>query len=365
MNYAIDQAQVTTDAADNKLLAQLRERLHQAGFFLPPDGFLLIKAVVLTLIFSLAYAALLTLRHGGLLALTVGLLGLSMVQFSLLAHECGHFAASRKRWVNDLWGYFGMSLICGVSFSRWRPAHNSHHRSCQEELEDPDMQFDVLLSVHERSAARKTGFGKWIRPYQAYYFWPLTLLYWLSMRYDGLVHLFQQPKKASWDWLALPAHYVLWLVIPGLVIGPRLALVAYAIASCLLALLSAAIFAVNHIGMPIIRTDESKSFLRQQIECSRNIDNHPIWDHFFSGLNFQIEHHLFPYVAHHRLRLGQPITQQFCTEHGIPYQQASFSAALIAVTAHLRAISQSAEEKNGQENPVSPQSSSRMPRSRS
>ena len=76
-------------------------------------------------------------------------------------------------------------------------------------------------------------------------------------------------------------------------------------------------------------------YLEQQVTTSRNIANPPLLDFFYGGLNSQIEHHLFPRVAHNRYRQMRPIVRGFCEERGIAYREDTLYRALASVGNHL------------------------------
>ena len=326
-----------TDDGDADLIENLRGRLLRAGLFDPRPSFYWIKGITLAMVQAFGYWLLIH-RQAGWRGAGVIVCALAMVQFGILAHDAGHRSISRARWVNDLWGYFSMSFVCGMSFSRWRAAHNLHHARSQEQERDPDMQFDLLLAVYEDDVRRRSRFGKRLVRYQAWYFWPLTLFFWVSLRADGLRHLVREPLPSRIDRWILPLHYALWLLVPAIVTGPSPALWNYVATSCLAAILTASLFAINHVGMPIIGPHTAISYLRQQAELSRNITCGKWADLAFGGLNFHIEHHLFPRIGHANLRSVQGIVRPFCGEHGIRYHEQSFGQALRSVVLRLAAV---------------------------
>ena len=73
-------------------------------------------------------------------------------------------------------------------------------------------------------------------------------------------------------------------------------------------------FAPNHKGMPQIAAGVKVDFLRRQVLTSRNIGGGVFMDHFMSGLNYQIEHHLFPSMARPKLARTAKLVREFCAE---------------------------------------------------
>ena len=147
--------------------------------------------------FFLSYFALLALPFGVVWLVLAPLCSVALLTMGFVGHDAGHYALSRKPWINDLWGQFGMTFLCGMSFGFWRSRHNLHHVHCQEIEGDPDMHFGVLFSVYPNSANWQTPLGRFFLRIQKWAFWPLSSLYWVALRYDGIRDLFQRPKETA------------------------------------------------------------------------------------------------------------------------------------------------------------------------
>lgn len=323
-----------TDRLQAGSLRELHAALDEHGIFNPSRiwvGSLLVWVPT----FAGSYLALLVLPIGLTWFFLAPLCAVSMLTMGFVGHDAGHFALSKKGWVNDVWGQFAMTFLCGMSFGFWRSRHNQHHIHCQEVDGDPDMHFGVLFSVYPESSNWHTRVGRFFLRVQKWAFWPLASLYWVALRYDGIRDLFQQPKQTRIDRFLMPLHWIILLVVPGLVFGWPAAAAAYVTMSCLSSLMTASVFIPNHIGMRRLATGESLDYLEQQITTSRNITNPRFLDFYYGGLNSQIEHHLFPRVAHHRYRAMRPIVRAFCQKNQIPYQEASLYGALASVGNHL------------------------------
>jgi fatty acid desaturase len=315
-------------------LKDLHAELDARGL-LEPTGVWRRKLLFWLPAFFVSYLALLAIPLGPLWLVLVPLAALAQLTMGFLGHDAGHYAVSRKPWINDVWGQFGMTLLCGMSFGFWRSRHNRHHAHCQEVGGDPDMHFGVLFSVYPHSASWQTPLGRLFLAVQKWSFWPLASFYWVALRYDAIRDLFQQPKETRVDRILLPLHWIVLLVVPGLVFGWGTAVLAYVGVSCLSSLMTASVFIPNHIGMRRIGPGEEVSYLERQVATSRNITNPPLVDFYYGGLNSQIEHHLFPRVSHDRYRAMRPIVREFCRQRGISYQEASLYEALASVGNHL------------------------------
>ena len=103
-------------------------------------------------------------------------------------------------------------------------------------------------------------------------------------------------------------------------------------------------FAPNHKGMPILSRGEEPDFLRRQVLTSRNVRGGRVVDLVLGGLNYQIEHHLFPSMPRPNLRRAQALVREFCQEHHIPYSETSLLASYGLVLRHLHAVGRSLPE---------------------
>jgi fatty acid desaturase len=318
-------------------LKALHAELASRGLFEPSHSWRW-RLLLWTPAFLLSYLGLILLPFGPLWLLLAPLAAVALLTMGFVGHDAGHYALSRRRWINDVLGQFAMTLLCGMSFGFWRSRHNRHHTHCQEIDGDPDMHFGVLFSVYRNSASWRTPLGRMFLRVQKWSFWPLAAFYWVTLRYDAIRDLFQRPNETKIDRFLLPLHWIALLVVPALVWSWPAAIVAYVTVSCLSSLMTASVFIPNHIGMRPLRPGEEISYLERQVTTSRNISNSRWLDFYFGGLNSQIEHHLFPRVAHHRYRAMRPIVRAFCHEHGLAYEEATFIRALAAVGGHLGAM---------------------------
>lgn len=97
-------------------------------------------------------------------------------------------------------------------------------------------------------------------------------------------------------------------------------------------------FAPNHKGMPIFGKDDKIDFLRRQVLTSRNIRGGRITDLALGGLNYQIEHHLFPSMPRPSLRHAQELVRAFCARHGVAYHETGLVDSYAQVLRHLHAV---------------------------
>ena len=90
--------------------------------------------------------------------------------------------------------------------------------------------------------------------------------------------------------------------------------------------------------MPTLTEADELDFLRRQVLTSRNIRGGPVVDVVLGGLNYQIEHHLFPSMPRPNLRRAQPVVRRFCERNAVAYQEASAYSSYRDVLRHLRDV---------------------------
>jgi fatty acid desaturase len=97
-------------------------------------------------------------------------------------------------------------------------------------------------------------------------------------------------------------------------------------------------FAPNHKGMPIIGAEQKLDYLRRQVVTSRNVRGGWFVDQLLGGLNYQVEHHLFPSMPRTHLRKAQRLVQSYCAQHRIPYTETGLFASYACALRYLHTL---------------------------
>ena len=138
--------------------------------------------------------------------------------------------------------------------------------------------------------------------------------------------------------LVVGLHAAAYLILVFGVLSPGKAVLFIAVHQGLFGLYLGCSFAPNHKGMPPLTADEEADFLRRQVLTSRNIRGHWLTDLTFGGLNYQIEHHLFPSMPRGNLRHAQPVVQAFCESRQVRYLETSTMDSYAMVLGHLDTV---------------------------
>ncbi len=125
-------------------------------------------------------------------------------------------------------------------------------------------------------------------------------------------------KRPVLEGTLLVVHFLVYFGGLFAVLSPGKALAFIAVHQGLFGVYLGSVFAPNHKGMPMIEDGTRLDFLRRQVLTSRNVRGGVLVDVFMGGLNYQIEHHLFPSMPTPALGRAQEITERYCAELGIP-----------------------------------------------
>src|SRR6266700_1527453 len=242
-------------------------------------------------------------------------------QISFLGHDIGHRQVFRTTWKIDISSFVIGNLLVGWSGSWWIDKHNRHHGHPNQVDLDPDIDVPFLAFTEEEARSKK-GFLRFMVKYQAYLILPLELLASLSFLIFSVRFILE--KKAKYpaaELLVMTVHYLLYLGLLLSQLSIWQAAVFILIHRALFGLYLGSVAAPNHKGMLVLDKDSPLDFLRQQVLTARNVKAGAFTDFWYGGLNYQIEHHLFPTRPRNRLREAQQIVKAFCKQHSISYHE--------------------------------------------
>ncbi len=328
-----------------------------SGSAVSPDAFVELQRQIVAaglmerrpLLFFLRAAATLLLFFVGILALFVSTsLWLHLIlavffaflygQIGLLGHDAGHRQVVRAVWMNDCIGYVCGAGI-GLSFTGWLRVHNAHHASPNRDEVDPDINFPFFAHSVTQAQRCTNSLARWIIRHQAWLYIPLLTFTAFSIRRTGVMHFLTRAIQETWiDQVLFWGHFVLYLGLLFIALPWMHALLFIGVHQLLWGLYFGSIFAPNHKGMPMLDKATKVDFLREQVLTARNIRGNILIDVWYGGLNYQIEHHLFPAMPRQNLRHAQGIVKKFCVAHSIPYHETGVVQSYVEILSHMRDI---------------------------
>jgi linoleoyl-CoA desaturase len=308
-----------------------------------------LKTAVLLLWFGASYGLLVfaatTFWQAALLSASLGL-AMAGIGFGI-QHDANHGAYSSRAAVNRV---MGLTLdLLGASSYLWRFKHNlSHHTYTNLAGADDDINFMPFARLSPAQPRYR------LHRLQQFYLWAL---YWFLFPkwnfvddFKTLMHArisgqgFARPRGASAvELVAGKAVFIAWAFVVPLLFHPWwVVLLFYVATSLLLGTTLAVVFMLAHCveeaDFPVTASGAvrlSRPWAVHQVETTVDFaGGNRLLTWYVGGLNFQIEHHLFPRISHvHYPRIAE-IVRAACAEFGVRY--AAHETFLGALASHWR-----------------------------
>jgi fatty acid desaturase len=320
--------------------AELKRRVKAQGLLEKQGGFLYYKMALNAVLFGLSMWILFNTNSWWVLVLNAAFLAFIFGQIGFITHDMGHRQAFNRPRKNDFFGLIHGNLMLGMSYGWWVDKHNQHHANPNQVDFDPDIAIPVVAFTKE-DALSKTGILKTMVKYQGFLFVPILMFETFSLRV-GSIEFFLNRKDWKYHKLEIALfilHFAWFFTVIIAALGLWHGLVFIAIQQALFGVYLSSVFAPNHKGMPMIPEDMEMDFLQLQVVTARNVRAHPVTDFWYGGLNYQIEHHLFPTMARNQLREAQKIIRAYCEEVGVPYYETSILRSYYEILSYLHEVS--------------------------
>lgn len=305
------------------------------------------------------------------------LLGLFWQQCGWLAHDFLHHQVFTHRKYGDIVGIFWGDLMQGFSMQWWKNKHNGHHAvpnlhnsSAESQDGDPDMDTMPLLAwslnqAHSfrelRADGKDSAFVKFMIKWQAFTYFPILLLArisWLNESFKTAFGLGASTENAKLEMERRGLQYPVlekvgiilhhsWVLALSSGFGKfsiPMTIAYFFTATCSSGLFLALVFGLGHNGMANYDAETRPDFWKLQVTTTRNITGGhgvPQWfvDWLCGGLQYQVDHHLFPMMPRHNLPKTHILIESFCKEWGVTYHEADLYDGTVEVLRHLSKVS--------------------------
>jgi fatty acid desaturase len=289
-------------------------------------------------------AGMILLESSWLQLLMAGALGVIFTQIAFLGHEASHRQIFESGQANDRLGRV-LAAFVGISYGWWMNKHSRHHANPNKIGKDPDIESGAISFVDE-SAATRSGVRAWITRRQGYLFFPLLPLEGLNLHVQAIRRL-STPARLEGRWIELGMLTARFMIYFGLIFWLLPFGMAWAFIGVQIAVFGfymGATFAPNHKGMPIIPADVKLDFLNKQVRTSRNIAGGWWATILMGGLNYQIEHHLFPSMPRPHLRAARALVREHCRSNDVPYVETTLVSSYRSVIGYLNRVGLAARD---------------------
>jgi linoleoyl-CoA desaturase len=283
--------------------------------------------------------------------------GIAGIGLSVM-HDANHGGYSNKSWVNSALG-FSLNIVGGNAFN-WKVQHNVLHHTYTN-------IHDVDEDISPRGILRMSPYGEWkffhrFQHFYAWFFYGLLTLVWVLVKdfvrlikyqRDGMVK--KQKANIATEWAVLIGTKVVYVfyigVLPMIVLGLTWwqvvlgFLIMHYIAGFILAIIFQPAHVIEGTEYPMPDDDgkmENTWAIHQLLTTTNFANNNRVLNWYVGGLNFQVEHHLFPNICHVHYRKISAIVKYTAEEFGVPYK--SEPTFIGALAAHARLLKQLGEK---------------------
>ncbi|WP_349828573.1 fatty acid desaturase family protein [Brevibacterium litoralis] len=263
-----------------------------------------------------------------------------LAQIAFLGHDAAHRQIFRSGKWNDWASLVLANLFVGMSYGWWQSKHTRHHANPNKLGRDPDIELPVLSVTEEAAEARVGRIPRWISGNQGLLFFPLLLLEGLELHVSAFRRVFSKEpvKRRVWEISFLLVRHAVLLGLVFWVLSPGIAFAFLGVHLGLFGLYLGMSFAPNHKGMPMIPRDAKLDFMHRQVLTSRNIRGGRFVDTAMGGLNYQIEHHLFPSMPRPHLREAARMISEYCRKHDVPYTETGLVESYVIIVKYLNRV---------------------------
>ncbi|MEZ2372520.1 fatty acid desaturase [Arthrobacter sp. RCC_34] len=317
----------------------LQTQMKSDGLLVRRRGFYLTVFSILIVAYGAAWVGFGLLGDSGFQILIAVGLGVLMTQFGFLAHEAAHRQIFSTWKANDWFARLVATGLSGISYAMWQQKHTRHHSTPNMIGKDPDIRPGFVAFYDQAAAARPKALH-FIAKGQGYFLFLLLPFLGISLQVDSYRHLLSRGRvdRRALELVILTARTCAVPVLAFVFLPLPLAITFVLVQQGVFGFYMGATFAPNHKGMKVYAAGDRVDFLTRQVRSSRNITGNWAMDLLMGGLNYQIEHHLFPTMPRPALRRAAAIVQRTCAEENIPYTTSTLLASYGTVIKYLNEV---------------------------
>lgn len=276
---------------------------------------------------------------------------LAAIGFNVM-HDGSHGSYSTKKWLNECMAYT-LNIMGGNAFI-WKHKHNiNHHTFTNVEGHDDDIDIKPFIRVHE--SQKQYWFHKFQHIY-CLFLYGFTYIFWVY--YNDFKKYFSRriSDNTKINKISATEHFIFWfskigytlvfIAVPIYYLGLVETLVGYGLMAFVSGIVIAVVFQLAHIVEDIefvsptaSTTHVEADWAVHQLNTTVNFaTKNKVVSWLLGGLNFQVEHHLFPRISHVHYPKVSRIVQKTCKEFNIAYRE--FPTMRGAFRSHLLHLKQ-------------------------
>jgi fatty acid desaturase len=331
-------AEGTENTAQTNIYPELRQLIKEQGLLNRQPLYYTYKIISTLSLLALSITFLVIVDNPWLQLANAAFLAFVYSQSGYVGHDAGHRAVLRSLRGNEIIG-LSVSFLLGMSRTWWVRQHNQHHSSPNDLELDPHTMLSPF-SFSQELALSRSRLMRFAVGYQAFYFVPTLLLEGLAIRLASFQYLWarRNAKYARTEFFLMGLHFLLYFGLLFYFLSPWQVLGFFLVHQGLFGLYYGTVFAPNHKGMLILDNEKPLDFLRTQVLTTRNVKPGPIADFWYGGLNYQIEHHLFPMMPRNNFGKARKIIKAFCLKHNVSYYETGTFRSYREILSYLHQV---------------------------
>lgn len=342
------------------LRKNVNEYFKEKGISTKGNWKMLVKSAVMLSVYLVPFILILTVPMAGWMIFPLSIImGIGMAGTGMsVMHDAVHGSFSKKGWLNEILG--STIFLMGTTMFNWKVQHNIlHHTFTNIDGMDEDIAGRDLLRFSKHAPLKKIHRFQHIYAFFLYSFMTLSKLvkdFFQLHEYNKSGITKQQNGKPTWEYVKLIGTKVIYFFIA---IGLPLifsdftwweVLIGFFIMHCTGGAIMAIVFQLAHIvegvdqPLPSKEGNIENEWAIHQLQTTANFSRKSrIMNWFIGGLNFQIEHHLFPNICHIHYRKISFIVEKTALEYGLEYNmKPTFVNALASHTRMLKSLGRKA-----------------------
>ena len=267
----------------------------------------------------------------------------SSIGFNVM-HDAGHESYSKKKWVNKL--MLKSLTLLGASELLWIKKHNVIHHNKVNTTEDDDVNLWPIFRIHKTD---KHYFWHYLQAIYALPFYSFLYLLWITVldtikfirgKIGNSKVTFKLNQKLFFVYTKV-IYWIIWLFIPMIFVGVWPAIIGWATAAGICGLRISVVFQLAHtventqFPIPDSETGKIPDRANHQLATTSNFARKSwLVSWLVGGLNFQVEHHLFPKISHVHYPALSKIVKDTCDEFGVQYRE--YKTSFGAFWSHIK-----------------------------
>lgn len=287
-------------------------------------------------------------------------MGFFFQQVAFVGHDAGHHLITHDQDTDEAIGFVVGNILTGISIGWWKRSHNAHHVVTNSVNCDPDIQhlpvfaitdkfFKPVISAYHNKTFSFDKISKFFVSNQHVLYYAIMGVARFNLYAQSFIHVLTQctGRKRLLELITLGIFWCWFSFVVSLIPSVSGKMVFIFMSHFIAGLLHVQI-TISHFSMETYhglpsKTYERDSFFATQMATTMNVDCYPSSDFFHGGLQFQIEHHLFPRVSRPYLRSLSRKIKKLCAKHDVQYCSMSFYDANKEVICSLRETAKKAQ----------------------